>query len=143
MAGAALDLTGDKKLLRQLRALGKVAQGKAIRPANRAATKIMHTDAKRRVPVDTGTLRKNIKLRAGKVRRNSGKFQHFVAWSDREKFDIKPGTKGFYPAAVEYGTEHMAAQSHIRAARIAKGKQVETRMVRSIKTIVLRAAKTT
>jgi len=141
MAGAAIDLTGDKKLLRQLQAMGKAAGGKAIRDSSRGSLKIMHADAKRRAPVDTGTLRKNIKLRSGK--RSRSRFQHYIAWSNRDKFGINPDAKGFYPAVQEYGSEHVTAQSHIRAARIAKGVQVETRHVRRLKTIVLKAARTT
>lgn len=142
MAGAALDLTGDKKLLRQLEALGKVAKGKAIRPANRAAMKIMQKEAKRRAPRKSGRLRRNILLKAGKKPRNSGIFQHWVGWAKRDKFDIAGDAKGFYPAVQEYGSEHMKGTSHIRAAWGKKRAQIETRMVRSLKRIVLRAAKT-
>lgn len=141
MAGV-LDLTGDKKLMRQLEALGKVAKGKAIRPASRAAMKLMQQEAKRLAPRDTGTLRKNILLKAGKKPRNSGIFQHWVAWAKRDKFGIDDDAAGFYPAVQEYGSKYIEGTSHIRPAWERKRVQIETTMVRSLRRIVLKAART-
>jgi HK97 gp10 family phage protein len=149
MAGAPLDLSGDKKLLRQLQAMGKAAASKEVRSASRSSMKIMQKEAKRLAPRDKGTLRKNILLRSGK--RSRSKFQHWVAWARRDKFDIDDDAKGYYPASMEYGNKKikdkkkgriLPAQPHIGPAWTKKRKQIETRMSRSLKRIVLRAAKT-
>ena len=67
----ALTMTvfGDREVAAKFKTLPKRVQGKVLRQSLRPAAKIVNEEAKQQVPVDTGALRKSLKLRAGKKRK--------------------------------------------------------------------------
>jgi len=68
--GLTITLKGDRELIRKLNRLSKSQIGRAIRPGLRAGQKIITAQARRNAPGDTGTLRRNIKTKSVKRRRN-------------------------------------------------------------------------
>lgn len=92
-----ITISGDKELIRSLRALPKLVARRCLRQAMRPAMKIVQSDAKNNAPVDTGLTKKAIKVRA--IKRSS----KFIG------IDVTLGEgdykgKSFYGAFVEYGT---------------------------------------
>lgn len=70
MARTVVSLHGDKELIRTLRGLETKLQNKALRTASRKAGKVVATAAKGNAPVDSGQLKRAIKVRAIKRQRN-------------------------------------------------------------------------
>jgi HK97 gp10 family phage protein len=115
-------LTGDKDLDRLLGALPAKMQKKFVRSALRKAGKIVLSKARDAVPVETGALKKGLKLRA--LKRQKYRIGVAVEHPTRERLaelqkDEAKGErirteKGYYPAAVEYGAPHAPARPHLR-----------------------------
>ena len=66
MPETVIKIEGAKELEKKLRELGAKAEKKVYRQALRAGAKVVQAAAKAKIPVDTGTLRQNIKVRGGK-----------------------------------------------------------------------------
>jgi len=104
MAKTTLIVTGDKRLNRKLAKLKGPEGKKVIRKASRAAMKVYQFAAKQNAPSRTGTLKKQIKVRAMKRSR------------------VKVGTMvratgdGFYGNFLELGTRHIDAMNFMRMA---------------------------
>ncbi len=114
------DVRRVEKLFRGMEAkLVKKLQRKAIRQA----AKVVAEEAKRIVPVDTGALKRSIKVRALKrSRKNRGRVGARVVTGK--------GTfrgKTYYGGMVEYGTSRMMARPFMRTA--ARNKRADTRRV--------------
>jgi len=95
---------GDKKLIENLKKISRTASGRALRQAAKQGAEIIVQEAKRRAPVDTGTLRKSIRSKFGKRS------------SDSVTVEIGPSSKAYYGYFVEFGTSRMAAQPFLRPA---------------------------
>lgn len=90
-------LLGAKELSRAMRGLPKTMQRKLLMQGLRAGAKIFQSAAKANVPVDSGALRRSIKVRVGKVRTKGDK--SVVVITGKSMFEGKT----FYGAFVEYG----------------------------------------
>lgn len=115
-----VSLQGDRELIEKLEGLPPRLTKKLTTSAMRKAAKPILDEAKRIVPVRTGTLRKSIRIRALK--------------RSRRRFGVQVITgegffkgKTFYGGMVEYGTSRQAAQPFMRPA--AKRKVGEVRRV--------------
>lgn len=96
MANVTIDLSGDAALLAELSALPGKLQRKAFRTASRRAGKIYAEAAKARAPVDTGQLRRSIKVRA--LKRSRTAVGVTVGTSKKDYTGDQ-----FYAAFIEYG----------------------------------------
>jgi HK97 gp10 family phage protein len=97
------DLRGVNGTIAGLRAFGKKFEGKAVRDAIRTGAKITQAKAKQLAPVQTGLLRKRIKVRA--MKRKKGRIGITVTTSTK---DYVGDT--FYAPMVEYG-HHVGSRS--------------------------------
>lgn len=103
-----ISLTGDRALLNFFNTMpGRMQKGiarKALRKAGKASLAVIRSYA----PVDTGRLKKSLKLRAEKFR--GSKRKHMIGikvmTGTRAKLGISPEDKFYYPAALEYGAPH-------------------------------------
>ena len=101
----AVSLRGFAEFEKKLRALpGKVAR-KVVRQALREGAKIIQAEAKARVPVDSGKLKKSIKVRAAKSRKKGTA----AVVVQTGQGDFKGET--FYGAFLEYGHKLGARRS--------------------------------
>lgn len=97
MAELRFTLSGDNDLDAIFKNLEPKVQKKVLRPALRAAAKIIQTEAKARAPVKSGALRDSIKVRAG-ARTRKGIVRVNVEMGEG---NFKGET--FYGAFLEYG----------------------------------------
>lgn len=103
MASNHFQLKGVEELKRKLRKLRGVEVRRAIRQAVRTAAKPVRDLARQIAPHDTGTLRRNIKVRSGK--RSKKLISALVVPGLRSQLGIAENSKGFYPTHVELGTK--------------------------------------
>jgi HK97 gp10 family phage protein len=106
---------GLKELSDALRALGPDIGRNALRAGVRAAAKLVSDDAKSRVPVKTGVLRKAIYFK--QIRELSGDVQQtfFVAARSGKKYQ-KRGQDAYYWRFLELGTINIGATPFFRPA---------------------------
>lgn len=106
MAKVKFKIEGMKELQKSIKKLGKVPQ-KCVTPAARKGMNIALKSAKAAAPVDTGMLKKGMKL-AGEKSKYKGKKVYRIVF-DRAYNDIfqKPNKQGkitgYYPVSQEYG----------------------------------------
>lgn len=106
MAKVKFKIEGMKELQKSIKKLGKVPQ-KCVTPAARKGMNIALKSAKAAAPVDTGMLRKGMKL-VGEKSKYKGKKVYRIVF-DRAYNDIfqKPNKQGkitgYYPVSQEYG----------------------------------------
>jgi len=110
MAIARVHLTGAKAIALALGKLETKLSRKVATKALRAGAKVVQTEAKRIAPVQSGALRKSIKVRAGK---NHKTYRSIIVGSGAKWFT---GDK-FYAAFVEFGHRSGKASNSIRRAR--------------------------
>ena len=128
----AVFLTGDKEVDRMLRTLEVKLQRKAFRVGTRAGAKIVLERAKRKVPVDTGTLEDTMTVRAAKGTgkrkfRRGLEFGHTVTHRDTGAEDP------FYAHFVEFGTDKWKGKRYIRPALYDSEAEVKAEVIRAIK----------
>lgn len=87
-----------KALARKMAALGPRVRSKVGRQALRAGAHVIRAEAQRRVPVDTGVLRKSIKVRSGRTR-GRGELKMLITLGASNLYS---GDQ-FYGAFVEFG----------------------------------------
>lgn len=97
------EITGWKAVQKQLQGLSTKAQKKVLRKALRGGGKVVLNQARRDVPVETGQLKKNIKL---SVTVKKGDASASVGFTD----------EGYYGRFVEQGTSSQPAQPFLRPA---------------------------
>lgn len=102
--GIQMNLIGDKVVLEGMRKLESKARGKIIVKSMRKALKPMQKAAKEEAPVDTGLLKKWIKVRNDSPKGRLGRIVKVVkvANGEREKLGITSRT-GYYPGVLEFG----------------------------------------
>ena len=100
------ELHGAKEFERLLKELGPVPAGRLGQNALMAGARVIAAEARRRVPVDTGELKRSIGVRSDRGLRRAGgdTRQAFVTASAR------------HAGLVEFGTVRMAAQPYLRPA---------------------------
>lgn len=103
-------------------------QDKVVVGASRAAAKVIAEDAKRRVKVDTGLLKKSIAVaKAKKADTPKGIVRFYVVPKTNVKFSakatvggksakVKGKTSSFHAHFLEFGTKNMQARPFLRPA---------------------------
>ncbi len=136
MSVAEIRIEGAKKLERKLARLPKKVGRKVVTSALRKGAKIIREQTKSLAPRKSGVLKKSIITRLAKKKRhfpdvkafvqlfNTRKFPELIGFSQGSAFNIitrkqVTGTRGFYPAAVEYGR---AAKGRAGGPKITKPK---------------------
>lgn len=97
------------------KAFGKLpsnVQRKIFRTIARDVGKDIQNDAKGKVDVDEGKLKKSIKVRATKRSRTSVGIE--VTTGSRAALDIPPEDEYYYPATIELGNSKVSPQSFLR-----------------------------
>ncbi len=110
----SLSIKGSKKLNKKLNNMKLGVARKIVRPALHSALVPVVQTAKALAPVESGRLKKTIKSFVKSSRRRGAIGQ--VRTGTRRQLRIPPDSKYYYPAAIEYGTRHMAARSFLRSA---------------------------
>ena len=107
--GVQLDLIGDEALMRKFNALEGKVQKKFARKSMRKAAKVIQKEAKARAPVESGDLKKNIKVKAAQRSRSRIGVNVVVGegWYTGEQF---------YGAFIELGTSKQPARPFMRPA---------------------------
>lgn len=101
-----ISVTGDKELLDKLGKLRKTQVAKAIRKGSRAGSKIVQAKAKENVPVVSGALKREIKVRALKRSRR---------WTGTQvTMRVAGGVP--YGSFVDLGTKRMKARHFVERA---------------------------
>jgi HK97 gp10 family phage protein len=98
---STFQLEGVEDLVKQLRKLRGTAIRKVYRQAVREAARPVLATAKQIVPVDTGRLKRSLKIRAG--RRSRRIISVVVKPGTRSELGIAPDASGYYPAHIELG----------------------------------------
>lgn len=131
---AAIDISifGDKALSAKLAAMPLKVQKKITRQALRQGGKRVRDEARRLAPVDTGALKKSIKVRAAKNLRR-GSFGISVQTGTRAELGISPEAKFYYPAVLEFGGRGHEAQPFLRPAMDATRAEVLSLIKNSIR----------
>jgi len=111
-----------KDLVKDLDGLKKNLQNKILRKATTKAARIFAAEEKKLVPVDTGTLKRNIITKV-KTSKKSGVFGLAGAKSVTVDFDGQIKNPAKYSHLVEKGTVHSRPQPFIEPA--AKNKEGE------------------
>src|SRR5689334_6562106 len=107
--GMRLSIKGLGDLQKRLRSLEPRVARKVITQSLREGAKIVAAEARRLVPVDTGQLKKSIKVRTGKARK--GRKSVIVMTGNQNLFKGQQ----FYAGFVEYGHRVGKASSGARA----------------------------
>lgn len=119
-------VAGLDELRKKLRELPDKIAKKHLRAAVAAGAKVIRDDARTRVPVDTGLLRRSVIQKW--IREQSGNTRQtfYVLWRRGKKYQaVKKKSKGkvlvvnqdaFYGLFVEFGTAKMAARPFMRPA---------------------------
>lgn len=124
-ASQFLVITGVRAIDRRLRRLAPAVQKKIVRKAMRDGLKIVAAEVKSQAPVDTGTTRSNVKVRAVK-RRRRGSIElevRIAATDETKRTSATTGKTVFYPAVVEYGHEGVPPDPFMRGAFEARGEE--------------------
>jgi HK97 gp10 family phage protein len=100
-------IRGDRELIKKLGTLRKTQAKKAIRKGSRAGSKIIQAAAKQNVPVKSGALKKEIKVRALKRSRR---------WTGTLVNTRVAEGPTYYGGFVEYGTKRMKARHFLTDA---------------------------
>lgn len=127
-------ITGIKAIDKKLKLLAPKVQKKVVRQAMRKGLKIVQAEVKAQVPVDTGTAKKAVKVRATR-RRKRGTIELEVVIKAVQGETIKTGSGGerwFYPAIVEYGHAKTAPNPFMRRAYEASGEPARQVTMRSL-----------
>lgn len=140
MAGSIV-VTGIKEIDRALKELEPKIQRKVLRQAMRSGMKLVLQDALMRVPVLTGLLKKNIKLRAMKRKRNRQGLQVQVRSDEGLVKVSKAGTRYFIPAAVEFGHGTVPPHPFMRPAYDLRGPEARDTTMHELLEGALREAK--
>jgi len=121
-------IEGLQQTIKALKGFEPILQKKILRKVLRKATKPVLEKARALVPVDTGKLQKNMKVRAvgqGK-RKRRGLLGASVRTPTRDTLGIDPDDRGYYPAVLEYGSakRNIPAKAYLRKAKDAAAEQV-------------------
>jgi HK97 gp10 family phage protein len=126
-----VDIKGLKELQNALNQLPLKIQGRPVRSAVNAAAKIVMDDARRRVPVETGQLRKAIyrgrsrsmsskgrEVYVVSVRKGKAKYANTAQNRRRNRVGKTYQTRGeaYYWRFLEFGTAKMPARPFLRPA---------------------------
>lgn len=109
-----VSVLGSPELTKIFRSLSRQAGAKILRPSLRKGAKLVLATARANAPRGpTGATAANIKLKASTRR---GTVSVRVQTGSREAMGIPKAAKYYYPAALELGTEDLAARPWLRPA---------------------------
>lgn len=111
MARVTVEILGDEELRRKLRGLRRQELRRPLSRAARAEARKVLLTARSVVPVDTGALRRGLRVRA--IRRSRRRIGFQVQTPKRRKLGIT--RSGYYPSAVEYGFRHARSGRQVPA----------------------------
>lgn len=120
-----LTITGIKEIDRKLKGIPDKLAKKALRQSMRPAMKEVLKEAQQNAPVDSGDLKKSIKLKAGPRSKKAITLDVAVG----EGF-FKGDT--FYAGFVEFGTSKMPAKPFMRPAYDSKGQDAKNKVIQDI-----------
>lgn len=140
MAGSIV-VTGIREIDRALKELEPKIQRKVLRQAMRSGMKLVLQDALMRVPVLTGLLKKNVKLRAMKRSRNRQGLLVQVKSDEGFVKVSKAGMRYWYPASVEFGHGTVPPHPFMRPAYDLRGPEARDTTMRELLEGSLREAK--
>ncbi len=118
MPRMSINIVGAKELEKKLGGMEKNVARKIVKDVLRKAMKPLLADAKSRVQVKSGFLKKNLKIRTMKKKKH--RYGVFVGVG--QKWYVG---KAFYGAFLEFGTSKMAARPFLRPAFDGTKKRVE------------------
>lgn len=115
------NLTGFRELAAALRELGPRIAKNTLRRSVSAGAQVIRDDAKARAPVDTGEMRKDIKIKRERDVRGetSAKYSVFVLSGKKSRMSGRARNvdkDSFFWKFLEFGTSKMAAKSFMRPA---------------------------
>jgi len=118
MVRITAQLHGVQEVQKALKQFQPTLQKKLQRKATRKAGKPVLDTARARVPVKTGKLRKNLKLRAAKRKRSSTVVGVSVQTPTRDVLGISQSDPYYYPTVLEYGSSlrNIRARPYLRPA---------------------------
>lgn len=108
-----ISILGDKKLQRKLKRMDTQLQKKIVRKSMQDAMKPVKSAAKAYAPVDRGLLKRSIRTKSKSKR---GTIRVSITTGTRDQLGIPATAKGYYPAAIEYGTRKQPAKPYMRRA---------------------------
>jgi HK97 gp10 family phage protein len=118
MAVQRVFITGIKRIDKKLKLLPQAVQKKIIRPAIREGLKLVKAEAAMRAAVDTGRMKKALKIVAYK-KRKVGRIGMNLQISTSVPGLVKhskSGKRAFYPAVEEYGARDHPPDPFMRPA---------------------------
>lgn len=131
-------ILGMAELKKQFKKLEKIPQG-AITKSTRKGARIGLKEIKSRAPVDSGDLKKGLKIYAEKTRKKGKKV--FDIRFDRNMNDVfvkysKEGKRSYYPTSQEYGffardNSYIPGYRFMRSGLESKKKEIEREIVES------------
>lgn len=131
-----ISLIGDKALQRKFNAMGRKTQATELKAIFKEAMEPVKVLAKSRAPVDLGVLKKSIRTSVRASQRSGVTAQ--VRTGTRKQLRIPADATGYYPAAHEYGTRFIPAQSFLRSALSDRKDQVLSLISRGIARVLAR-----
>jgi HK97 gp10 family phage protein len=134
-------VTGVKEIDRALKELEPKIQRKVLRQAMRSGMKLVYQEAVQRVPILSGLLKKNVKLRAMKRSRNRQGLLVQIKSDPGFYKTSKAGNVAWYPAAVEFGHGTVPPHPFMRPAYDIKGPEARDTTMRELLEGSLREAK--
>lgn len=105
--GLQVKIEGMEELDKALRRLPDRVQKRVLKTALRAGARVIVKDAKNRVPVDSGTLKKSIKVVSGKSKKGP---------QATARVFVTTGREAWYSHLIEFGTVKKAARPFLRPA---------------------------
>ena len=111
-------LKGVQEVQKAIKQFQPTLQKKLQRKATRKAGKPVLDTARARVPVMTGKLRKNLKLRSVKRKRGSTVVGVSVKTPERHVLGISESDPYYYPSVIEYGSakRNISPRPYLRPA---------------------------
>lgn len=123
----SIEINGLKEIIDKLNSLPEKLENKVIRAAIRQGANVIKDKVKSYVPVDTGDLKKSIKVTG--TRYQKGKIAFVVRPTPNKKKKVSV----YYAKFVENGTSKMAAKPFLRPAFDEAGDDVLNKTIEVIK----------
>jgi len=133
---ASYRIEGMRELMRTIRTLERLPQ-KVVTKAARKGMNVALLAARRRAPVDTGMLKKGLKL-SGEKARTKGKKVYQVTF-DKGMNDVfakvsQAGKRSYYPASQEFGWttngKYTPGYNYLKKSMDSNTQKIETTIVR-------------
>jgi HK97 gp10 family phage protein len=121
---SAIIVTGIPQIDRRLKTLAPRIQKKVVRKAIRDGIKVVASEVKTQVPVDTGLTKANVKVRAVKKKKRGVIEIEVKIGGDPGLYRKTAKGTVFYPAIVEYKKNPFMRRSFVAKAEPARQKAI-------------------